>query len=246
MTNPTTRAVAIIQARMGSTRLPGKVMKTLAGVPVIRQVFSRVAMIEGLAEVVVATSTLAQDDPLAEYCAGEGMPLFRGSEQDVLDRYTQAARSFDADIVMRITADCPFIDPVVSGGVLDLIVNDERCVYADNVTPRTYPDGLDTEIVRRGTLESLWERCRDPVEREHVLAYVHRHHDEFSTLVLRSPVDYSAHRWTLDRPEDYAMLDEVARQLSRRGLFGYHQEIIRILEEHPEIGKINAQLADNQ
>lgn len=240
------RAVAVIQARMGSSRLPGKVMMTLAGVPVIRQVFTRVAMVEGLDEVVVATTTDMRDDPLAEYCLEQGMPLFRGSEEDVLDRYVQAARLFDAGVVMRITADCPFIDPRVSGAVLELITGDPDCDYADNITPLSYPDGLDTEVVRRTTLERLGERCRDPEERAHVLVHVRRHPEGFRIRSVNSPVDYSAHRWTLDRPEDYRMLSAVAEQLSRRGLFGYHQEIIRILEEHPEIGKINAHLAANQ
>ncbi len=126
----TMKSVAIIQARMGSTRLPGKVMKTLADVPVIKRVFSRVSMIDGLSAVLVATSTLDKDDPLAEYCAAENMPVFRGSEDDVLDRYVQAARQVDADVVMRITADCPFIDPRVSTRVLDHLDDRERMACA--------------------------------------------------------------------------------------------------------------------
>jgi spore coat polysaccharide biosynthesis protein SpsF (cytidylyltransferase family) len=240
------RAVAVIQARMGSSRLPGKVMMTLDGVPVIKRIFERVGMIEGLADVIVATSTALQDDPLAAYCEGEGMPVFRGHEQDVLDRFTQAARRFDAHLVMRVTADCPFIDPVVSSAVLDLIIDDPACEYADNVSPPTFPDGLDTEVVRRDTLERLCAQCDEPAEREHVLVHIRRHPEAFSTRALHSPVDYSDRRWALDRAEDYEMLDALARELSRRGLFGYHQEILRVLQEHPEIEKINAHLADNQ
>ncbi len=239
------KAVAIIQARMGSTRLPGKVIRKLAGVPVIKQVFSRVCMIEGLSGVLVATSTLDKDDILAEYCAGENIPLFRGSEDDVLDRYVQAARQADADVVMRITADCPFIDPRLSAKVLDLMLAHPDCDYADNITPVTYPKGLDTQVVRHTTLERLWEQCDEPEDREHVLAYIRKHPEAFTTMAVNSPVDYSAHRWTLDRAEDYKMLSMLARELKQQGLFGYHEEILRILDEHAEIREINAHLSDD-
>ncbi len=239
------KSVAIIQARMGSTRLPGKVMKKLAGVPVIKQVFSRVCMIEGLSGVVVATSTLDKDDILAAYCAGENIPLFRGSEDDVLDRYVQASRQADADVVMRITADCPFLDPRLSAKVLDLMLANPDCDYADNITPVTYPKGLDTQVVRRTTLERLWEQCDEPEDREHVLAYIRKHPEAFTTMAVNSPVDYSAHRWTLDRAEDYKMLSMLARELKQQGLFGYHEEILRILDEHAEIREINAHLSDD-
>lgn len=230
---------------MGSTRLPGKVMKKLAGVPVIKQVFSRVCMIEGLSGVLVATSTLDKDDILAEYCAGENIPLFRGSEDDVLDRYVQASRQADADVVMRITADCPFLDPRLSAKVLDLMLANPDCDYADNITPVTYPKGLDTQVVRRTTLERLWEQCDEPEDREHVLAYIRKHPEAFTTMAVNSPVDYSAHRWTLDRAEDYKMLSMLARELKQQGLFGYHEEILRILDEHAEIREINAHLSDD-
>jgi len=240
------KPIAIIQARMGSARLPGKVMKKLAGVPVIKQVFSRVSMIEGLSGVLVATSTLDIDDRLAEYCASEDIPVFRGSEDDVLDRYVQASRQADADVVMRITADCPFIDPRVSTRVLELMLANPACDYADNITPASYPDGLDTQVVRRTTLERLWEQCHEPGDREHVLTYIRRHPDAFTTMAVNSPVDYSTHRWTLDRHEDLEMLSTLAVTLKQNGLFGYHQEILKVLDEHPEIREINAHLSDNE
>lgn len=239
------KAVAIIQARMGSTRLPGKVMMPLAGVPVIKQVYSRVSMIEGLSGVLVATSTLDKDDRLAEYCANQEIPVFRGSEDDVLDRYVQAARQVDADVVMRITADCPFIDPRVSTRVLELVLDNPDCDYADNITPVSYPDGLDTEVVRRATLERLGEQCDEPEDREHVLTYIHKHPEAFATMAINAPVDHSTHRWTLDRPEDFEMLSQVADKLNESGLFGYHEEILKILDDHPAIRKINAHLSDD-
>ena len=242
----TMKPIAIIQARMGSTRLPGKVMKKLAGVPVIKQVFNRVSMIEGLSGVLVATSTLDKDDPLAEYCASEEIPLFRGSEDDVLDRYVQASRQVGADIVMRIAADCPFIDPRVSTRVLDLLLANPDCEYANNLTPVTYPHGLATEVVRRTTLERLWEQCDEPEDREHVLYYIRKHPEAFTTMAVESPVDYSTHRWTLDLPEDFEMLSRLARKLKHHGLFGYHEEILRILDEHPDIRTINSHLACDQ
>lgn len=228
---------------MGSTRLPGKVMKKLAGVPVIKQIFSRVCMIEGLSGVLVATSTLDKDNILAEYCADENIPLFRGSEDDVLDRYVQASRQADADVVMRITADCPFLDPRVSARVLDLMLANPDCDYADNITPVTYPKGLDTQVVRRTTLERLWEQCDEPEDREHVLYHIVKHPEAFTTMTVNSPIDYSRQRWTLDRPEDFNMLSRLARKLKQLRLFGYHEEILRILDDHPEIREINAHLS---
>jgi len=203
-------------------------------------------MIEGLSGVLVATSTLDKDDILAEYCAGENIPLFRGSEDDVLDRYVQASRQADADVVIRITADCPFIDPRISTRVLDLLLANPDCEYADNITPVTYPKGLDTQVVRRTTLERLWEQCDEPEDREHVLYHIVKHPEAFTTMAVNSPVDYSTHRWTLDLPEDFEMLSRVAVELKEAGLFGYQEEILRILDEHPDIREINAHLSRDE
>jgi len=231
---------------MGSSRLPGKVLKPLAGVPVIRQVYSRVRRIPELDDVVVATTQSPKDDVLAAYCERERIPIFRGSEDDVLDRYYQVAGQLNADVVMRITADCPFIDPRVSYRVLRLLVDDPECEYANNSLPRTFPDGLDTEVVRMETLARIWREVADPRYREHVTYYISSHPDRFRVRSVVSPVDYSHHRWTLDRPEDYEMLSRIAEELKRRGQFGYMEEILAILEEHPEIAAINRHIPYNE
>lgn len=240
------KKVAIIQARMGSTRLPGKVLKRLAGVPVIRQVYSRVRRIPELDEVVVATTRSSKDDVLVAYCEREGIRILRGSEDDVLDRYYQAARVLKAEVVMRITADCPFIDPRVSHQVLKLLIDDPDCEYATNALPRTFPDGLDTEVVRMDTLARIWGEVSDPRYREHVTYYISTHPDRFRVRSVVSPVDYSHHRWTLDCPEDYEVLSRIAEVLRRRGQFGYLEEILAILDERPEIAAINRHLRCNE
>ncbi|MBU0677860.1 MAG: glycosyltransferase family protein [Verrucomicrobia bacterium] len=238
--------MAIIQARLGSSRLPGKVLMELAGAPVIQQVFDRVSMVEGLSKVIVATTVEASDDRLVGYCDKHDIPCFRGSENDVLDRYVQAARWVKADAVMRITADCPYIDPKVSTQVLNLLLDDDECDYATTGVIPTYPDGLDTDVVRMSVLEQLWENIKDPLFREHVTYYIPTHPDEFRIKRLVSPVDYSHHRWTLDRPEDLEMLTQVAAHLAEKSQFGYMEEILAVLDEHPEIAAINAHIPYNE
>jgi spore coat polysaccharide biosynthesis protein SpsF (cytidylyltransferase family) len=162
------RTVAIIQARMGSTRLPGKVLMDLAGEPMLVRVVNRVRRAERLDEVVVATTASPSDDPIFEGCRQRGWAVERGSEKDVLDRYYRAARAHHADVVVRITADCPFVD----AGLIDQVVGaflGGGYDYVSNVLePRTYPRGLDVEVFRFSALEKAWQEDRDPSWREHV------------------------------------------------------------------------------
>lgn len=240
------RKVAIIQARMSSERLPGKVLLDLAGRTVLERVYDRASLIAGVDEVIVATSSASSDDVLAVFCESRGIGLFRGSLDDVLDRYVQAGRALRADVVIRITADCPFLDPVVSATVLERFLGNPRCDYATNGSPPSYPDGLDTEVVRHGVLEEVWREVTEGPYREHVTLFVSQHPERFVVERVSCHTDLSCNRWTLDEPEDYDMLSKVARELRIRGQSGHLDEILAILADHPEIGRINAGIPRNE
>jgi spore coat polysaccharide biosynthesis protein SpsF (cytidylyltransferase family) len=240
------KTVAIIQARMGSSRLPGKMLLPLTDTPVIQRVYDRACKIDGLDEVLMATTVAAQDDPLAAYCTGHGIPVFRGSEKDVLDRYCRAAEITRADIVMRITGDCPLLDPIESAKVLQLFQQTPGCDYASNVHPPFLPDGLDTEVVRYSSLAWVCREINDPVAHEHVTYYIPHHPEKFHLAALTGAEDLSRHRWTLDNREDYTFLAAVAAELRKRGQFGHLAEVLAIVRTRPELANINKHLERNE
>lgn len=240
------KTVAIIQARMGSTRLPGKVLMKLGGVPVLRRVYDRASQIGGIGAVLVATTTSAADDELVQFCESEGIPVFRGSEADVLDRYVQAARFVRADAIMRITADCPFLDPEESGRVLHGFLADALCDYASNIEPPTLPDGLDTEVVKMSALEWVWKNVAETPAREHVTLYIRQHRDQFRCINVQHVPNLSAHRWTLDEPRDFDFLSAVAAKLDVMHRQGTLSEILGIIKASPEILRMNAHIERNE
>lgn len=232
------KTVAIIQARMTSTRLPEKVLMGLAGIPVLKQVYNRACLIRGIDEVLVAIPDTSANDALVHFCEQNNIPVFRGSEDDVLDRYVQAGREAHADIVVRLTADNPFIDPVISSQVLDKFLS-TGCDYVGIGNPSTYPVGLSTEVIRFSVLERIWKEVKSPAYREHVTLFIYQHPELFHIENVAYHTDLSFHRWTLDDKADYRMLSLVAEELKKRNQFGYLGEILAILQEHPEITRIN-------
>lgn len=208
----TGRTVAIIQARMTSTRLPGKVMADLGGQPMIAAMLRRVYRSRRLDAVMLATSTNAADDPVATAAAAADAGVFRGDEHDVLGRYALAADVSNADTIVRITGDCPLIDPAVIDGVVDLFAASD-CDYASNVMQRTFPDGLDTEVFTRSVLRRADAEATDRLHREHVTPYIRGNvpghpGGDFRHVHYRFAADFSHVRWTVDRPDD---LDRVRR-----------------------------------
>jgi spore coat polysaccharide biosynthesis protein SpsF (cytidylyltransferase family) len=238
--DPAMRVVVAIQARMGSSRLPGKVLMTLFDQPVIQWVHERASLIPGVHEVVVATTTAATDDALAGWCERHGMPVFRGSEHNVLDRYVRCAREHEADAVVRITADCPLLDPVESGRVVAAFLDSRSCDYASNTQPRTFPDGLDTEVIGRDALEISGREAEDGSDLEHVTPFVRRNSDRFPSESVTCEPDVSDHRWTLDELGDFTFLSAVAERLRRRSLTGSMREILAIVAAEPELRALNA------
>ena len=235
------KIVAIVQARMGSTRLPGKVLRDLAGKRMIERVLERVRRADSVDEVVVATSDLPGDDPLAGWLAASHHACLRGSEQDVLARFSGAAAQTGADAIVRITADCPLIDP----GVIDDVVAAFRAGpfdYASNVLPRrTFPRGLDTEIFTRTALEICAREATDASSREHVTPFIHRHPERFSLHGIEADADYSGHRWTVDTPEDFALIEKIYSALGE-ACFSW-KDVLRVLGENPAWSEINRHIA---
>lgn len=234
------RIAVIVQARMGSSRFPGKVLADLAGRPLIAHAMARAMATPGVDELVVATTTAAADDVLAALCGRMGVPVFRGSEPDVLDRVYQATRRHACDAVMRVTADCPLLDPLVSGLVVARF-REGDVDYASNVHPRTFPDGLDTEVFAVAALERAWREARLPAEREHVTPYFRSHPEIFRCANVAYSADLSAHRWTVDEPRDLELLRAFHRRLGQGDapFFGM-QEILRLLEREPDFAALPA------
>jgi spore coat polysaccharide biosynthesis protein SpsF (cytidylyltransferase family) len=240
------KTVAICQARMGSTRLPGKVMKLLHGVPVISWVVDAATHALGVDSVVVATSMLDKDDVIAEWCEKNGIPVYRGSETDVLLRFAGAAFSFNADIIVRLTCDCPFLDPNVIGEVIQL--RKMRDVeYATNTDPASYPDGLDVEVFTRAALESAHREAVRGTDRDTVTRYMVRNRHRFSAANLVCPLPaLVGHRWVLDSPEDYEFLQKVAERLSNPTKPVSYLEILKILDKEPWLKDINSKYSRNE
>ena len=231
------KVVAIIQARMGSTRLPGKVLLDLAGKPMLERVVNRVGRARRIDELVVATTTQPGDDRLAEFCGARAWPFFRGSESDVLDRYYHAARKFGAQTVVRITSDCPLIEPEMIDRVVAEL-EDGASDYACNILPRrTFPRGLDVEAFTFEALERSWREDTNPAWREHVTTYIQRHPELFRIRGVLNEVDYSSHRWTVDTPEDLELVRKIYHHFGHDD-FSWH-DVLKLLESHPAWSKIN-------
>jgi spore coat polysaccharide biosynthesis protein SpsF len=237
------RVVAVVQARMGSTRVPGKVLLPLAGTPVVEHVVGRLRRARRLHHVVVATSTASIDDELAAVLAARGIAVCRGSESDVLERYAQAAREARADVVVRITADCPLIDWVVLDELLvrygAALARGERD-YASNTLERTYPRGLDVEAFSRRALEQAAAEATAAADREHVTRFFYTNPRRFRLAGIRNGSDLSRHRWTLDTAEDYALLAAVFERLGGGGHEPTTAEVLALLRARPDLVALNA------
>lgn len=236
--------VALIQARMGSSRFPGKVLEEVAGRPMLWHVVHRVRQAKRIDKVVVATTDRGVDDPVVGFCKREGVDCFRGNEQDVLDRFYQAARASHADVVVRITADCPLIDPEVIDKVVERFQRGD-CDYACNIIRYTYPDGLDTEVFSFAGLERAWKEAEKPSEREHVTPYLRNGKFRVANVESDTPVSPEKYRWTVDHPADLEFVRKVYEAFSQNGDFGF-REIFELLKERPDLATIQAETITNE
>jgi spore coat polysaccharide biosynthesis protein SpsF len=236
--------VAIIQARMGSTRLPAKIMKKISGRTVLDHVLARVRACPRLQGVVVATTTAPADDAVMAETVKQGAGCFRGSESDVLSRYCLAARENRAEVVVRITSDCPLYDPELLTDMLDEFQAKGAAGgpvdYLSNTLVRTFPRGLDTEIFTGQALERAHQEARQPFEREHVTPYFYQNPQKFALHSFRQTADLSGYRWTLDTPDDLRFVEAVYAALYSNGRRFTTREVLDLLKRQPELAAINA------
>jgi len=231
--------IAIVQARIGSTRLPGKILKDLAGAPMLVRCVNRVRRASLVDDVLVATTDRHTDDMVATLCAARQWCCFRGSEDDVLDRYYRAALSCRADVIVRVTSDCPLIEPEIIDRVLRAFHASEPVAdYVSNVIPRrTFPRGLDVEVFTFAALERAWHEDRNPAWREHVTEYMLRNPNRFTLGGVSSSDDLSHWRWTVDTPEDLT-LARLIYESFHNDRFSW-REVLALLAEHPDWADIN-------
>lgn len=229
----------VIQARMGSTRLPGKVLKPIMQKPLLGYLIERLRRVMHPHSLLLATTTNFQDDILETFAKKQKIPVFRGSEEDVLDRYYQACCKFPAEIIVRITSDCPLMDPAIVDKAIDLLQK-KAVDYVSNAQHRTYPRGMDVEVFTFRALKKAMEQATSPSDREHVTPYIYHHPDEFSLANLTYPKDLSDYRLTVDTPEDFLLISKIFENLYSINKNFTLEDIMKAFEKHPEWKEINA------
>ncbi|MBT9585614.1 glycosyltransferase family protein [bacterium] len=235
------KVVAILQARLGSTRLPGKVLKEVQGKSLLEHQCERLSRCKSLSRQVVATTTLEADQAIVQQCEDMGVACFRGSESDVLERYQFAAVAFQAEVVVRLTSDCPLVDPHVVDQVVHLYL-DSHFDYVSNCQRRTYPRGLDCEVFSARSLLIAHQEARLPQEREHVTPFFYTRPERFSIGHHLFHRDLSGHRWTVDTEADFQLIEKVYDALYPGSpQFSMH-DVLSVLEQHPEWVAINAEV----
>ncbi len=234
--------VAIIQARMGSSRLPGKVLKDIGGEPMLYRVVTRVRRSQWIGQVIIATTVDVSDDPVADFCLSRGIPCYRGHLQDVLDRYYQAAGLFNAQTVVRLTGDCPLIDPKEIDRTITAYIEAGVDFAANRLPPpwaRTTPIGMDTEVISMEALSRAWREAKAPHEREHVMPYLYDTPGRFNTLLVDHVPNLGHLRLTVDTAEDLALIRQIYRHFGNRDDFSL-DDILDALRAHPDWLSINS------
>ena len=222
---------------MGSTRLPGKVLKDVCGQPMLSRVINRVRRAKLPSKIIVATTTEAADSTVAELCAAQSIDAFRGSELDVLDRYYQAALVSGAEAVMRVTADCPLIDPQVLDRLIS-VFEESKPDYASTTLVRTFPHGIDAEVMTMEALTLAWREASKPYERVHVTPYLYLNQDRFRCVNVACEADYSRLRWTVDTAEDLELIRNIYSRLGPGDSFGW-RDVLAVFEREPALADIN-------
>jgi len=224
---------------MGSTRLPGKVLMDLNGHTVLDRVVTRVRRATLMREVVVATTTSPADEPIICECRRIAAPCFRGSEHDVLDRYFRAAQYFNCEAVLRVTSDCPLIDPELIDELVAAFIK-RTPDFACNVAPRTYPRGLDAEIFTARALNRAWRLAQAPHQREHVTPIFYERRDLFRMISVTGNRDYSRFRWTLDSADDLRLIQAIYQHFGDRDC-GW-RDVVSLMTQQPELEQLNSRV----
>jgi len=237
--------LAIIQARFSSTRLPGKVLQPILGKPMLLLQIERIRRSALIDQLLLATSTDPTDDPIERLCRENTIPCFRGSLNDVLDRFYQAAKPVRPDHVVRLTGDCPLTDYRLIDEIISFHLQG-RFDYTSNTLDPTYPDGLDIEIVRFTCLEEAWREAALPSQREHVTPFIHQQPDRFKLGSLKGQTDLSRHRWTVDELEDFVLVTKVYEALYPQKPDFTTDDILNFLLKNPSVSGLNARFARNE
>jgi spore coat polysaccharide biosynthesis protein SpsF len=238
------KTVIIVQARMTSTRLPGKVLKTVLDKPLLEYQMERLKRISIVDEIVIATTTNDTDQPIVDFCERLLVSYFRGSEEDVLARYHGAAEKYNADIIVRITSDCPVIDPVVCEEAITYFFKKQS--QYDYVRLEQYPRGLDAEVFSFKVLDECFREAIDKPDREHVTPFIYRHPERYRVKHMTCDEDYSHHRWTVDTPEDFELVKRIIEKLYPiKKMFDY-VDILDVLNKNPDWYYINDEVRQKQ
>jgi spore coat polysaccharide biosynthesis protein SpsF len=232
------KTVVIVQARMTSTRLPGKVLLPLAGEPMLTRLVQRLRRVQRASGIVIATTTHATDDPIAALCTQLGVACHRGSEHDVLSRYADAASLYGAEVVVRITSDCPLIDPALIDRVI-AVYEEGGTDYISNMLPPTWPYGMAVEVFSAAALRQAHAEATQAAEREHVTPFLYWHPERYRLRNVASPVDLSQHRWTVDTPEDYELVRRLFETLLPVHPEFTQEDVLAVLKDHPDWMRIN-------
>ncbi len=238
--------LAILQARMSSSRLPGKVLMPILGKPMLFFQIERVLRSNLLDKLVIATSNDSSDDPIESFCEGNGVECFRGSLNNVLDRYYRCAEKFKPDTVVRLTGDCPLADPEVIDSTVRYFI-DNNCDYVTNGGKEpTFPDGLDVEVFTFESLRESWENAELPSEKEHVTQYIKRHPGRHKLGVYKNQQDFSGLRWTVDEPRDFELVSKIYKELYPNNFYFTTDDIITLFKRKPDLAAINAGIERNE
>ena len=237
--------LAILQARMGSTRLPGKVLKPILGEPMLFRQIERLQRCRSFDALIVATSTDASDDPLVAACQARSISVARGSVDDVLGRFVTAIGSARPDTIVRLTGDCPLADPDVIDAVVRFF-SEGNFDYASNVDPPTFPDGLDVEVMRTASLLQAHREAKLPSEREHVTPFLRNHPELFKLGCYRGETDLSGLRWTVDEPADFDFVSQVYKRLYPTNSNFRMADVLELLRVDPSLTAINNQFGRNE
>jgi spore coat polysaccharide biosynthesis protein SpsF len=237
----------IVQGRMGSTRLPGKVMKEVLGKPLLFYLVERLRKVEHIEGICIATTLNPIDDVIANFCNAESLHCFRGSEEDVLSRYFAAAEAFDVEACVRITADCPLIDPmIISKAIYTFRHHYDELDYLSNTLDRTFPRGMDVEIFRKDALQKTYFHAKSASDKEHVTSYMVKHPHHFRLGNLYQKKDTSSYRLTVDTQEDFELIRIILEKLYPHKQEFHLEDILRLFATYPELKEINAHVAQKE
>ncbi len=238
--------LAILQARTSSSRLPGKVLKPILGKAMLAHQIERVLRSRLMDKLVVATSLDQSDDPVEQLCREQGTDCFRGSLDNVLDRYYQCAVNYNPETIVRLTGDCPLADPVVIDGTIQYFLDNSLDYVTNGGAKPTFPDGLDVEVFTFEALKSAWKYATLPSEKEHVTPYISRQPELFKIGIYKNKTDLSGLRWTVDEPSDFEFVTRVYEELYPGNAEFTTQDILNLLERRPELSLINSGIERNE